>query len=81
MTRYERRFPGRTFVVGEFWDYDVSHEPLSSLSTPGGVWPSLIRTRGSRFGKLPLDAFVESPITTDKDCTVREPFRPTLHRR
>ena len=74
MTRYERKFPSRTFVVGEFWDYDVSNEPITSLSGPRGVWPSLIRTRGSRFGKLPLGMFIESPITTDKECNVREAF-------
>lgn len=74
VTRYERRFPGRTFVIGELWDHDVSNEPLASLSAPGGVWPSLILTKGSRFGKLSLDAFIESPITTDKDCNVREAF-------
>ena len=74
VTRYERRFPGKTFVIGEFWDDDVGNEPLASLSAPGGIWPSLIRTKGSKFGKLPLDAFIESPITTDKDCNVREAF-------
>ena len=76
VTRYELRYPGKTFVVGEFWDYDVSNEPLASLSAPGGVWPAIIRTKGSRFEKLPLDAFIESPITTDKDCNVREAFPP-----
>ena len=74
VTRYERHFPGRTFVIGEFGDYDVRNEPFASLSAPGGIWPSLIRTKGSSFGKLPLDAFIESPIATDKDCNVREAF-------
>ncbi len=74
VTRYERHYPGRTFVVGEFWDYDVSNEPLESLGAPGGVWPSLLRTKSSRLGSLSLDAFMESPLTTDEDCNVREAF-------
>jgi hypothetical protein len=74
VTRYERRYPGRTFVISEFWDYDVSNEPLESLSAPGGVWPSLLRTKNSRLGSLSLDAFMQSPLTTDEDCNVREAF-------
>jgi hypothetical protein len=72
VTRYERRYPGRTFVISEFWDYDVSNEPLESLSAPGGVWPSLLRTKNSRLGSLSLDAFMQSPLTTDEDCNVRD---------
>jgi hypothetical protein len=74
VTRYERRYPGRTFVISEFWDYDVSNEPFESLSAPGGVWPSLLRTKNSRLGSLSLDAFMQSPLTTDEDCNVREAF-------
>ena len=74
VTRYERLYPGRTFVISELWDYDVSKEPFESLSAPGGVWPSLLRTKNSRLGSLGLDAFMESPITTDQDCNVREAF-------
>jgi hypothetical protein len=74
VTRYERRYPGRTFVISEFWDHDVSNEPLESMSAPGGVWPSLLRARNSRFGSLSLDAFMQSPLTTDEDCNVREAF-------
>lgn len=74
VTRYERRYPGRTFVVSEFWNYEVSNQPLESLSARGGVWPSLLKTKNSMLGSLSLDAFLESPITTDKDCNVREAF-------
>ncbi len=74
VTRYERHYPGKTFVISEFSDYDVSKEPLESLSAPGGVWPSIVRTRNSRLGLLSLDAFMESPLTTDEDCNVREAF-------
>lgn len=78
VTRYERHYPGRTFVISEFWDYDVSKEPLDSISAPGGVWPSLLRTQNSRLGSLSLDAFMKSPLTTDQDCNVREAFPADL---
>ena len=74
VTRYERQYPGKTFVISELGNYDVSNEPLESLSAPGGVWPSLIKTRNSRLGALSLDAFMESPITTDENCNVRDAF-------
>ena len=74
VTRYEKHYPGKTFVIAEFGNYDVSSEPLASLSGPGGAWPSLIRIEGSRFGKLPLAAFFDPPITPD----VREVFPADL---
>jgi hypothetical protein len=74
VTRYERHYPGRTFVISEFGDYDVSNESLGALSAPGGVWPSLLKTKNSRLGSLSLDSFLQSPIFTDQDCNVKEAF-------
>ncbi len=74
VTRYERHYPGRTFVISEFWDYDVSNERLGALNALGWVWPSLLRTKNSRLGSLSLDSFMESPLTTDQDCNVNDAF-------
>jgi hypothetical protein len=74
VTIYERQYPGRTFVIGEFGYYEADNEPLEVVSAPGGVWPSLLRTKNSRFGSHVLDAFLTSPITTDQDCNVRDAF-------
>jgi hypothetical protein len=74
VTRYERHYPGRTFVIGEFGYYDSGKELLGDLNAPGGVWPSLLRAKNSRLGSLGLDSFLESPLWTDQDCNVSEAF-------
>jgi hypothetical protein len=74
VTRYERDYPGRTFVISEFGYYGTGNEPLGDMNAPGGVWPSLLRTKNSRLGSLGLDAFLTSPITTDQDCNVSDAF-------
>jgi hypothetical protein len=74
VTRYERHYPGRTFVIGGFGYYGAGNEPLGDVNAPGGVWPSLLRTKNSRLGSLGLDSFLPSPITTDQDCNVSEAF-------
>ncbi len=74
VTRYERHYPGRTFVISDFGYYGTDDEPLREVTAPGGVWPSLLRTKNSRLGSLDLDSFLPSPITTDQDCNVREAF-------
>jgi hypothetical protein len=74
VTRYERHYPGRTFVISEFFNYGTGDEPLGDVDAPGGVWPSLVRTRNSSLGKLSLDSFIQSPITTDRDCNVVDAF-------
>lgn len=75
VTRYERHYPGRTFVViTDPGYYGTGDEPPGNANAPGGVWPSLIRTKNSRLGSLSLDAFMDSPITTDKDCNVVDAF-------
>jgi len=68
VTRYEHHYPGRTFVIS------AGDEPLEDANAPGGVWPSLLRTKNSRLGSLGLDSFISSPITTDQDCNVTDAF-------
>ncbi len=78
VTRYERHYPGKTFVIGgDFGDLDTGNEPPVDSYAPGGVLPSLIRTKNSRLGKLSLDAYIESPLFTDSDCHVDEAFKST----
>lgn len=74
VTRYERHYPGRTFVISEFFNYGTGDEPLGDVNAPGGVWPSLLRTKHSSLGRLTLDSFIPSPITTDQDCNVIDAF-------
>ena len=75
VTRYERHYPGRTFVIGgDFGYYGTGNEPLGEVDAPGGVWPSLLRAKTSRLGSLSLDAYIQSPITTDRDCNVVDAF-------
>lgn len=74
VTRYERHYPGRTFVISEFFNYGTGDEPLGNMNAPGGVWPSLLRTKNSRLGSLGLDSFIQSPLWTDQDCNVTEAF-------
>jgi len=75
VTRYERHYPGRTFVIaGGFGYYGTNDESLAELNAPGGVWPSLLRTKDSRLRSLGLDSFFASPIWTDENCNVSEAF-------
>jgi hypothetical protein len=74
VTRYERHYPGRTFVISDFGYYDTGDKPPRDMTAPGGVWPSLLRTKNSRLGSLGLDSFLPSPITTDQDCNVIDAF-------
>jgi hypothetical protein len=74
VTRYERDYPGRTFVITDLGSYGTGDESLSDVTAPGGIWPSLLRTKHSRIGTLGLSAFFQSPITTDQDCNVTDAF-------
>jgi hypothetical protein len=77
VTRYERHYPGTTFVISHLFSYGTGDEPLGDVNAPGGVWPSLVRTKNSRLGSLNLDSFIPSPITTDQDCNVIDAFAGT----
>jgi hypothetical protein len=74
VTRFERHYPGRTFVISDLGYYGAGDEPLAGVNAPGGIWPSLLRTKNSRIGSLGLDSFFQSPITTDQDCNVTDAF-------
>jgi len=74
VTRYERHYPGVTFVISDLGYYGTGDEPLADVNASGGVWPSLLRTKNSRLGSLGLDSFLTSPLTTDQDCNVSEAF-------
>jgi hypothetical protein len=77
VTRYERHYPGRTFVISDLGYYGTGDEPLGDANAPGGVWPSLLRTKNSRLGSLGLDSFLPSPLTTDENCNVVDAFSGT----
>ncbi len=75
VTRYEKHYPGKTFVIGgDFGLYGDGDNRLGEVRAPGGVWPSLLRAKDTRMGKLGLDSYFESPITVDRDCNVIEAF-------
>ena len=74
VTIYERRYPGRTFVISDFGYYGADNQNIAlDLSTQGPV-PALIGTKGSPLGSLNLSAFLPTPITTDQDCNVVNEF-------
>ena len=75
VTRYERHYPGRTFVIaGGFGYHGTNDESLADMNAPGGVWPSLVKTKNSRLRSLGLDSFFPSPLWTDEACNVSEAF-------
>jgi len=73
VTRYERHYPGRTFVISDLGYYGTGDEPPAENAL-GGVWPSLLKTKNSRLGSLGLDSFIPSPLTTDQDCNAVDAF-------
>ncbi len=74
VTRYERHYPGRTFVISDLGYYDSGGGSLANTNALSEVGPSLILTKHSRLGSLDLDSFLPSPLTTDKDCNVKDAF-------
>jgi hypothetical protein len=77
VTRYERDYPGKTFVIIEGGDDGTGEELLGDAKAPGGVSPSLLQTKNSRIGSLSLSSILQSPITTDEDCNVSDAFAST----
>lgn len=75
VTIYEEKYPGSTFVVSDLGYFgtapgDAAKVPLTNWSNP-----SLIRTRGTVLGSLGLNDFLPTPITTDSQCNVIDPFK------
>jgi hypothetical protein len=77
VTRYERHYPGRTFVITDLGSYGSGDDSLAGLNASGGIWPSLLKTKNSTLGSLGLDSFFQSPITADQDCNVTDAFAGT----
>jgi hypothetical protein len=65
VTRYERDYPGKTFVIIEGGEDGTGDEPLGDAKAPAGVSPSLLQTKNSRIGSLSLSSILQSPSTTD----------------
>ena len=74
VTMYERRYPGKTFVISDLGYYSTNGEPLTENSAALGTWPSLLRTKNNRLGTLGLGSFLPTPLTTDEDCNVVDAF-------
>ena len=75
VTRYERHYPGKTFIViSDPGYYGTGGVPLTAAYAPGGIWPSLIATKNSKIGSLSLATFMDSPLTTDRNCNVVDAF-------
>ncbi len=70
VTMYERRYPGKTFVVSDLGYYSTGGEPLADSQAALGVWPSLLKTKNSKLGLLGPSSFLPTPLTTDEDCNV-----------
>ena len=77
VTRYERDYPGKTFVIIEGGNDGTGEEPLGDAKALGGGSPSLLQTKNSRIGSLSLSSILQSPITTDEDCNVTDAFAST----
>ena len=72
VTIFEKKYPGSTFVVSDPGYYGADRKDAPSLlNLP---YPSLIQTRGTSLGSLKLNAFFPTPITTDDQCNVIDPF-------
>ena len=74
VTIYERRYPGRTFVISDLGYYGTDSQNTAIESLNQGTAPTLILTKGSSLGSLSLSAFLPTPITTDQNCNVINEF-------
>ena len=70
VTIYERRYPGKTFVISGLGYYGTSGELLAKTPSELGTAPLLLKVKGSQLGALSLGSFLPTPLTTDKDCNV-----------
>lgn len=70
VTIYERRYPGKTFVISGLGYYGTSGEELAGTPAELGTAPSLLKIKSTRLGALSLGSFLPTPLTTDDDCNV-----------
>lgn len=70
VTRYERQYPGKTFVVSGLGYYGLSGEqlpiPQAALQTP----PLLLDARKSSLSSMSLGTFLPTLPTIDQNCNV-----------
>ncbi len=77
VTIYERRYPGRTFVISDLGYYGTDSQNTVPRSLSQSVGPTLLLTKGTPVGSLSLSAFLPTPITTDQNCNVVNEFDGT----
>ena len=75
VTQYERKYPNSTFVVSDLGYFGTDPNDATKISFANWPNPSLIRTRGTLLGSLTLDSFLPTPISTDEQCNVIDPFK------
>ena len=77
---YEKDYPNLTLVISDLGYFDTDLPTLSS--SPFVTWPisSLVRTKGTWLGALPLDSFLPPPTLIDKDCNVHNDFPKELRK-
>jgi len=75
VTLYEKRYPQSTFVISGLGYFGTDAKDASVIPSDNWPHPSLISTRGTSFGYLKLDAFLPTPISTDDQCKVIDPFK------
>jgi hypothetical protein len=75
VTIYEKKYPGSTFVISDLGYFGADPKDASGVSIADWPNPSLIKTRKTSLGSLPLDSFLPTPISTDDQCNVIDPFR------
>lgn len=75
VTLYEKRYPRSTFVVSGLGYFGTDPKDASIASFDNWANPSLISTQRTSLGSLKLDSFLPTPISTDDQCNVTDPFK------
>ena len=75
VTLIEKNYPRSAFVISDLGYFGAGPQDASSAAIANLPSPSLISTKGTSLGSLRLDAFLPTPITTDDQCNVIDPFK------
>ncbi len=75
VTLYEKRYPHSTFVISGLGYFGTAAKEASVVPSNNWPNPSLISARETSLGSLQLDAFLPTPISTDDQCNVIDPFK------
>ncbi|MDE1175302.1 MAG: hypothetical protein PW789_01685 [Edaphobacter sp.] len=70
VTRYERHFPGKTFVISGLGYYGLNNERLPISKAALEVGPLLLETNNTGLGGLSLGDFLPTLPTMDRECNV-----------